>query len=105
MVEQSDAWEMRFRQSGWRWAAALAMVPVVATNIWALNAIIRNEVNGFLVEPKRADELALVIEKVLADPRHAESIARNAYEQARAAYSIDRMAQEMETVYREIARS
>ena len=35
VVEQSDAWEMRFRQSGWRWAAALAMVPVVVlSGLW-----------------------------------------------------------------------
>ncbi|PKO29018.1 MAG: hypothetical protein CVU36_14755 [Betaproteobacteria bacterium HGW-Betaproteobacteria-9] len=35
VVEHSDAWEMRFRQSGWRWAAALAMVPVVIlSGLW-----------------------------------------------------------------------
>ncbi len=35
VVERPDAWEMRFRQRGWRWVAALALVPMgVFSVLW-----------------------------------------------------------------------
>ncbi len=35
VVERPDAWEMRFRQRGWRWVAALALVPVgIFSMLW-----------------------------------------------------------------------
>ncbi len=82
--------------------AMAAMVPVVATNIWAINSIIRNQVNGFLVEPKRADGLAAAIQGVLDNPPQAEAVARNAYDESSKLYSVDRLVRELETVYREV---
>ncbi|HEX5739286.1 MAG TPA: hypothetical protein VFY22_12305, partial [Hydrogenophaga sp.] len=39
VVEQADAWEMRFRQNGWRWAGALAWVPVgILSALWWTSA-------------------------------------------------------------------
>jgi hypothetical protein len=35
VVERPDVWEMRFRQVGWRWVAALAMVPAgILSVLW-----------------------------------------------------------------------
>ena len=82
--------------------AMVAKVPVVATNVWAINSIIRNHVNGFLVEPKNARELENALKFILENPEAAGAIAKNAYETACQAYSIERFADELETVYKEV---
>ncbi len=82
--------------------AMAAMVPVVATNIWALNTIIRDHVNGFLVEPKKSDEIVKAVDFIFENPMLAEKVARNGYEIAKDLYSIDRLASELETVYSEV---
>ncbi len=82
--------------------AMVAKVPVVATNIWAINSIIRNHVNGFLVEPKNARELENALKFILENPEAAGTVAKNAYETACQAYSIERFADELETVYKEV---
>ena len=81
--------------------AMAARKPVVATNILAINTVIRNRVNGFLVEPKSGKELAEAIEFIIANPKITASIVENAYQSATELYSIDRMVNELETVYEE----
>ncbi|MBI3315531.1 MAG: glycosyltransferase family 4 protein [Candidatus Omnitrophica bacterium] len=85
--------------------AMVAKIPVVATNIWAINTIIRHGVNGYLVEPKNPVALEKTLGEVLANPEQAGSVAENAYQMAGQAYSIDRMANETETVYEETRRA
>jgi glycosyltransferase involved in cell wall biosynthesis len=85
--------------------AMVAKIPVVATNIWAINTIIRNGVNGYLVEPKNPAALENALREVLLHPEQAGSVAENAYQLALQAYSIDRMANETETVYEETRRA
>lgn len=82
--------------------AMVAKVPVVATNIWAINSIIRHRVNGFLVEPKNSDQIANTLGFILENPEAAGSIARNGCEMASQLYSVDRLVSELETVYREV---
>ncbi len=82
--------------------AMVAKVPIVASNIWAIHSIIRDRVNGFLVEPKNVKALAETLEFVMDHPDLAESFAQNAYQIATQSYSMDRMAREMETVYGEV---
>lgn len=82
--------------------AMAARKPVIGSNIWAMNTVIRHQINGFLVEPKRPDLLAKMIAYVLANPAQVESITQNAYDLAVQLYSIDRMVSEMETVYNEV---
>ncbi len=84
--------------------AMVAKKPVIATNIRAVNALIRNRVNGFLAEPKSEKELAEAIEFIVANPKLTVSIVENAYQSATELYSIDRMVNELETVYEEAAR-
>lgn len=81
--------------------AMIAKIPVVTTNIWAINSIIRNRVNGFLVEPKRSKELAETIAYVMDHSEVAGVIAQNAFEMACRDYSVERFAGEMEAVYTE----
>jgi glycosyltransferase involved in cell wall biosynthesis len=82
--------------------AMAAKIPVVASNIWAINSIIRNHVNGFLVQPKNAKELADTLSYIMENQTISGSIAQNGFEMASRDYSVDRMAGEMETVYEEV---
>lgn len=82
--------------------AMAAKIPVVVSDIWAINSIIRNHVNGFLVPPKNAAELAKTILWVIENQPQAAAIAQNAFEMASGAYSLERMASEVETVYQEV---
>ena len=82
--------------------AMVAKIPVIATDIWAINTIIRNRVNGFLVSPKNPGELADTIEFILQNPVFAASCAENAYDSVTRLYSIERMVSELETVYQEV---
>jgi glycosyltransferase involved in cell wall biosynthesis len=82
--------------------AMAAKIPVVASNIWAINSIIRNHVNGFLVQPKNAKELADTLSYIIENQTISGSIAQNGFEMALRDYSVDRMAGEMETVYKEV---
>lgn len=82
--------------------AMAAKIPVVASNIWAINSIIRNHVNGFLVPPKNAKELADTLSYIIENQEISGSIANNGFEMASRDYSVDRMASEMETVYEEV---
>ncbi|MBI4353114.1 MAG: glycosyltransferase family 4 protein [Candidatus Omnitrophica bacterium] len=82
--------------------AMAAKIPVIASNIWAINSIIRHGVNGFLVEPKKPAELAEAIRFVMEHPENAGAVAQNAYQMACRLYSVERMADELETVYGEV---
>lgn len=84
--------------------AMVAKKPVIATNIRAVNSLIRNHVNGFLAEPGSRKELAEAIQFIIANPKVTVSIVENAYQSATELYSIDRMVNELETVYEEAAR-
>lgn len=82
--------------------AMVAKVPVVATDIWAINSIIRHRVNGFLVKPKNAVEICDMIKFIHENPEVAGAIARNGFEMASQLYSVDRLASELETVHEEV---
>jgi glycosyltransferase involved in cell wall biosynthesis len=84
--------------------AMVAKIPVAVSDIWAINTIVRHRVNGFLVEPKNADKLAETLEFILKNPDVAGSLAQNGYEMASHAYSADRLAGELASVYEETIR-
>lgn len=81
--------------------AMVAGIPVVATDIWAVNSIIRNRVNGFLVKPKSAEEIAEALSFILENPQTTSAIAENGRALVKQSYSIERLLDEMETVYTE----
>lgn len=96
----------------WREGFGLSIVeamacqkPVIVTNIWALNTLIQDRVNGILVEPRNADDLAAAIRLVLKDSSLREAIGRAGLETAKRSFSLDRMVQEMEAVYEEVLRN
>jgi len=76
--------------------------PVIVTNIWALNTLIHNRVNGILVEPRNVADLAGAIRLLIQDPRIRDSIAQAGQRTAESRFSLERMVEELEDVYEEV---
>jgi colanic acid/amylovoran biosynthesis glycosyltransferase len=79
---------------------ALAMeVPAVATRIMGVPELVVDEVNGLLVTPGRADELAAALERLARDPellRRLGSAGRAAVERD---YELSRLAGDMRSAF------
>ncbi len=76
--------------------------PVIVTNIWALNELVHNRVNGLLVEPKDIEGLAKAIRELLADKELYERVAHNGAEMVKREFSISQMAQRVDKLYQQI---
>lgn len=79
--------------------------PVIVTNIWALNSLIEDGKTGILIEPKRADLLAVAIEQLLSDENLRIRIGRNSRVKVEESFGIERMAREIAAVYDEVLTS
>jgi glycosyltransferase involved in cell wall biosynthesis len=82
--------------------AMIARVPVVATDIPAINTLLEDGLNGRVVKPKDSDALASAIRDLIQDPARARALAQKGYEKAVSICQPERMAREMEQVYREV---
>lgn len=93
----------------WREGFGLSIVeamacgkPIIATNIWALNTIVQNGVNGVLVNPHDVSDLANAIRHVLKETDFRERISREGQRTVQERFALGRMADELETLYREV---
>lgn len=82
--------------------AMIAKKPVVATNIWAVNSLIQDGVNGYLVEPKNVEGLVKKISFVIENREISREVTERAYEMAEKLCSLDRMVSEIQAVYEEV---
>jgi glycosyltransferase involved in cell wall biosynthesis len=92
----------------WREGFGLSIVeamacqkPVIVTNIWALNTLIQNKVNGILVEPRNVEDLAGAIWLLHENRSFREGIGQAGRVTAEQRFSLDRMVDELEDVYEE----
>jgi len=92
----------------WREGFGLSIVeamalkkPVVVTNIWALNSLVRNRMNGLLVRPKDVAELTNAIAELIEDRQLRLKIGASAYQTVKNEFSIERMAREFGELYEE----
>jgi glycosyltransferase involved in cell wall biosynthesis len=76
--------------------------PVVATRVGAVPEIIEDGRDGLLVEPEDARALADAVARLLDDPAAAARLGQAAQRRVRERFSLDRMASEVEVVYREV---
>ncbi|MBI1978373.1 MAG: glycosyltransferase family 4 protein [Candidatus Omnitrophica bacterium] len=76
--------------------------PVIVTNIWALNELVQNRVNGLLVEPKDIDGLALAIKELLTDEKLYRTVAANGSQTVKREFSISQMAERIDKLYQQI---
>lgn len=91
----------------WREGFGLSLIeamacrkPVIATNIWSLNTMIENGVNGIMVEPKQVEPLADSMADLLRNPAKRRQIGQTAKQMVEQKFSIDRMAEELTQFYR-----
>ena len=96
----------------WREGFGLSIVeamacqkPVIVTNIWALNTLIQNQVNGVLVEPRSVEELAGAIRRFFEDAGFRDRIGQAGRAAAEERFSLHRMVEELEDVYEEVLRN
>ncbi|HTL71253.1 MAG TPA: glycosyltransferase [Candidatus Eisenbacteria bacterium] len=81
--------------------AMVARKPVVATDIWAINTLLRGGREAILVPPKDAGALADAVRFLAGSPAEARAMAERGYAFAAQVSSLDRMADALENVYRE----
>lgn len=77
--------------------------PVIVSNIWALNTLIRNGETGILVEPKNVASLNEAIRNLLLDKDLYASLVKNARATVEEFFSVERMADEISELYFEFA--
>ena len=82
--------------------AMAAGKPVVATRVGAVPDIVRHGQDGWLVEPEDVVSMADGIAHLLRDPSAARRMGQTARERVREAFSLARMADQVEAVYREL---
>jgi glycosyltransferase involved in cell wall biosynthesis len=78
--------------------AMAAGLPIVSTNIHGLSEIIRNEENGYLVEPKNPQQLADKLLQILKNPIQSKKISSNNIEKVKK-YSWKNVIECLEDVY------
>ncbi len=82
--------------------AMQARVPVVASRVGGIPAVLQQGQTGILIEPKDPASLATAIRQVWSDPAAAEGMARKAREVALTKYSSRRMAEDYLRVYESV---
>lgn len=85
---------------------ALAIgLPVVSTTTGSIPDVVADGESGFIVPPRDADALADRICRLLGDPELRAAMGRRGRQTVERSYSIDRMVDELERVYRRVAAS
>lgn len=82
--------------------AMVAKLPVLATDIPAINTLLVDRQNGRIVKPKDAAALAGALKELIRDPESARRLAAKGYETAVSLCRPERMADEVEAVYKEV---
>jgi glycosyltransferase involved in cell wall biosynthesis len=77
-------------------------LPVVASDIGGLPEIFATEQTGLLVEPGNATALAAALERVKADRNLGRNLGERAERAFQEQYTTERMAERIESVYREL---
>ena len=82
---------------------ALAIgLPVVTTTTGSIPDVVVDGKSGFIVPPRDAEALADRIAQLLADPALRAAVGRRGRETVKQSYSLDRMVDELERVYRQV---
>ena len=81
--------------------AMACKVPVIASEIGGIPDIIKDGVNGMLVQPGDQIELANTILKLIENPLLIDKLSNNAFNSVKK-YSWLNIAKETETIYKEL---
>jgi glycosyltransferase involved in cell wall biosynthesis len=78
--------------------AMAASLPIVATNVGGIPSIVEEGINGFLVKPRDAAQIADKVSSILCDPELSHFISTNNKSKAQL-YTWDRVVHDLEDVY------
>jgi glycosyltransferase involved in cell wall biosynthesis len=76
--------------------------PVVATRVGGVPDVIRDGVDGFLVEPGAVDDLADSLARLARDPKLRDRMGEQGRERVLERYSVDRLLDEIDLLYRSL---
>lgn len=82
--------------------AMAAARPVIASQIGGVDEAVVDSVTGVLVPPRDSTALADAILRMLADPRHAADLGHAGRLRVHQAFSVQRMATQVDALYREL---
>jgi glycosyltransferase involved in cell wall biosynthesis len=82
--------------------AMASHVPVVATNVGAVPAVIEDGVTGILISPMDSAVIARAISQLLSDKRAALQMAEKGFNSVRDNFSSQKMASQYFAVYKEL---
>ncbi|MFA5359222.1 MAG: glycosyltransferase family 4 protein [Patescibacteria group bacterium] len=81
--------------------AMQAGLPIVTTTVGAIPEVVTDKKNGLLVEPKNPQALAEKIQYLIDHPDVAKKLGEQAQEDVREKFSLERMVEETEKIYRQ----
>jgi glycosyltransferase involved in cell wall biosynthesis len=82
--------------------AMAASKPVLVSNTGGIYALVKEEVNGLLLGPRKTDELSAAIIRMIETPGLIESMGKAGRRLAQEKFSMERMAEEIHDLYEEI---
>jgi len=84
--------------------AAIAKVPIIASNIDGIVDIIKNNESGILVPPKDSHALAQAMEYLLNNNLEAETMTENAYSHVKNNFDVKVVVKKYEEMYEELIK-
>jgi glycosyltransferase involved in cell wall biosynthesis len=106
VLREADLFVMPSKNEGQPFAILEAMaagLPVVSTNVGCIPETVINGVNGFIVKPGNADELACRIVSLLADGDLRRRMGEAGRSRFLEHYSLDRFSTQLRELLREVA--
>lgn len=79
--------------------AAACGVPIVATRAGGIPEIVQHEYNGYLISPGAVSELAMAVNRLLADPQLARQLGQNGRQRVAEQFSLQSMVQGNWSIY------
>jgi glycosyltransferase involved in cell wall biosynthesis len=76
--------------------------PIIVSNTGGIYALVKEGVNGWLLPPRNVEELSSAITKMIADPDLVKTMGANSRKLAREKFSMERMAEQMHSLYKEL---
>ena len=80
--------------------AMAAGLPVIASRVGGIPALIEDEKNGLLVPAGDSLALAVAVRRILSDPLWARTLGQNAMQSIGTAYGVPAMVRAIESIYR-----
>ena len=77
-------------------------LPIVATRVGGLVDLVEDGVNGVLVDPGRADQLAAVLHRLAFDEPLRRAMGAKSVQLAREKYDVERLVDRLLHIYREV---